>query len=75
MVCCCTGSQRIIDSDFSDFDVDDGIGVVPPGALVTGMVPSSLCFLLRFTNPDSSRMFILEIQCIVETILIIKNII
>ncbi|XP_063772870.1 regulating synaptic membrane exocytosis protein 1 isoform X10 [Pseudophryne corroboree] len=25
-------SQRIIDSDFSDFDVDDGIGVVPPGS-------------------------------------------
>ncbi|XP_071998254.1 regulating synaptic membrane exocytosis protein 1 isoform X19 [Engystomops pustulosus] len=25
-------SQRIIDSDFSDIDVDDGIGVVPPGS-------------------------------------------
>ncbi|XP_073482889.1 regulating synaptic membrane exocytosis protein 1 isoform X20 [Aquarana catesbeiana] len=25
-------SQRINDSDFSDFDVDDGIGVVPPGS-------------------------------------------
>ncbi|XP_075718140.1 regulating synaptic membrane exocytosis protein 1 isoform X9 [Rhinoderma darwinii] len=25
-------SQRIIDSDYSDFDVDDGIGVVPPGS-------------------------------------------
>ncbi|CAJ0945459.1 unnamed protein product [Ranitomeya imitator] len=45
-------SQRIIDSDFSDFDVDDGIGVVPP---------------------DSSRMFILEIQCIVETNLMNKE--
>uniref|UniRef100_A0A8D2LXG0 Regulating synaptic membrane exocytosis 1 n=1 Tax=Varanus komodoensis TaxID=61221 RepID=A0A8D2LXG0_VARKO len=26
---CCTGSQRISDSDISDYDVDDGIGVVP----------------------------------------------
>uniref|UniRef100_A0A8D0HFH0 Regulating synaptic membrane exocytosis 1 n=1 Tax=Sphenodon punctatus TaxID=8508 RepID=A0A8D0HFH0_SPHPU len=26
----CTGSQRISDSDISDYDVDDGIGVVPP---------------------------------------------
>ncbi|XP_041420617.1 regulating synaptic membrane exocytosis protein 1 isoform X5 [Xenopus laevis] len=25
-------SQRVSDSDISDFDVDDGIGVVPPGA-------------------------------------------
>uniref|UniRef100_A0A674K9G3 Regulating synaptic membrane exocytosis 1 n=1 Tax=Terrapene triunguis TaxID=2587831 RepID=A0A674K9G3_9SAUR len=27
---CCAGSQRISDSDISDYDVDDGIGVVPP---------------------------------------------
>uniref|UniRef100_A0A8C9QE58 Regulating synaptic membrane exocytosis 1 n=1 Tax=Spermophilus dauricus TaxID=99837 RepID=A0A8C9QE58_SPEDA len=27
---CCTGSQRISDSDISDYEVDDGIGVVPP---------------------------------------------
>uniref|UniRef100_A0A8C0KC47 Regulating synaptic membrane exocytosis 1 n=1 Tax=Canis lupus dingo TaxID=286419 RepID=A0A8C0KC47_CANLU len=27
---CCAGSQRISDSDISDYEVDDGIGVVPP---------------------------------------------
>lgn len=34
---CCAGSQRISDSDISDYEVDDGIGVVPPGAWVTSM--------------------------------------
>lgn len=29
---CCAGSQRVTDSDISDYEVDDGIGVVPPGA-------------------------------------------
>uniref|UniRef100_A0A8B9QHU6 Regulating synaptic membrane exocytosis 1 n=1 Tax=Apteryx owenii TaxID=8824 RepID=A0A8B9QHU6_APTOW len=27
---CCAGSRPISDSDISDYDVDDGIGVVPP---------------------------------------------
>uniref|UniRef100_A0A8B9DVJ6 Regulating synaptic membrane exocytosis 1 n=1 Tax=Anser cygnoides TaxID=8845 RepID=A0A8B9DVJ6_ANSCY len=29
---CCAGSRPISDSDISDYDVDDGIGVVPPVA-------------------------------------------
>lgn len=29
---CRAGSQRISDSDISDYEVDDAIGVVPPGA-------------------------------------------
>lgn len=33
----CAGSQRISDSDISDYEVDDGIGVVPPGAWVKSM--------------------------------------
>lgn len=36
--CCCAGSRPISDSDISDFDVDDGIGVVPPGAWMNSMV-------------------------------------
>lgn len=35
---CCAGSRPISDSDISDFDVDDGIGVVPPGAWMNSMV-------------------------------------
>lgn len=34
---CCTGSQRISDSDISDYEIDDGIGVVPPGAWARSM--------------------------------------
>lgn len=41
---CCAGSRPISDSDISDFDVDDGIGVVPPGAWMNSMV--LLCFCL-----------------------------
>lgn len=35
---CCAGSRPISDSDISDFDVDDAIGVVPPGAWMNSMV-------------------------------------
>ncbi|NXT49235.1 RIMS1 protein, partial [Pluvianellus socialis] len=47
-------SRPISDSDISDYDVDDGIGVVPPGAWVNSMVllsSSSSSFLL--CNPLS----------------------
>lgn len=39
---CRAGSQRISDSDMSDYEVDDAIGVVPPGAW--GSVAASRCF-------------------------------
>lgn len=51
---CCAGSQRISDSDISDYEVDDGIGVVPPGAWVKSMAllhcASYACFHCQF--PD-----------------------
>lgn len=45
---CCAGSRPISDSDISDYDVDDGIGVVPPGAWVNSMVLLSSYFLLAY---------------------------
>ena len=45
---CCAGSQRISDSDISDYEVDDGIGVVPPGAWGAEHGPASLCFCACF---------------------------
>lgn len=48
---------------------------MPPGALVKGMVPSSLLYCFCFTNSKFCRMFILEIQCIVETTNKILNVI
>ena len=43
---CRAGSQRISDSDMSDYEVDDAIGVVPPGAWgERGGVTVPLCLL------------------------------
>ncbi|XP_075058710.1 regulating synaptic membrane exocytosis protein 1 isoform X8 [Mixophyes fleayi] len=44
-------SQRIIDSDFSDFDVDDGIGVVPPGSRSNARQSRSI----TLTVPEQQR--------------------
>lgn len=41
---CCAGSRPISDSDISDFDVDDGIGVVPPGAWMNKHGPAFFFF-------------------------------
>lgn len=46
---CCAGSQRISDSDISDYEVDDGIGVVPPGAWVKSMALLHCVSVLVFT--------------------------
>lgn len=54
---CCAGSRPISDSDISDYDVDDGIGVVPPGAWVNSMVLLS-SFLLDFLFHSSCLLFV-----------------
>lgn len=51
---CCAGSQRISDSDISDFEVDDGIGVVPPGVWVKSM--ALLHVFLCLLSPSISRL-------------------
>lgn len=58
---CCAGSRPISDSDISDYDVDDGIGVVPPGAWVNSMV------LLSFFLLACLFIFIITFQNIEDT--------
>lgn len=54
---CCAGSQRISDSDMSDYEVDDAIGVVPPGAWggVAGSGASVLAVLRASRLPCAPR--------------------
>lgn len=53
---CCAGSQRISDSDISDYEVDDGIGVVPPGAWWRAWLCFTLSAWFRCPLPASFRM-------------------
>lgn len=52
---CCTGSQRISDSDISDYEVDDGIGVVPPGGWQRAWLCFTVCASFRCPLPGSFR--------------------